>query len=93
MVQVEAINYAGQPTLSFKQLDELNSASKGTAFSAFKRRKNLLVENLDFFYLAGKEHDAFIEQLKASGQIYRSTTHLVLLTRGGYERLLSPSGN
>lgn len=87
-VQVDAINFAGQLTLSFKQLDELNGASKGTAFRAFKRRQNLLVENVDFFYLAGDEHDGFIEQLKASGRIYRSTTHLVLLTREGYQRLL-----
>ncbi|QIB51746.1 ORF6N domain-containing protein [Pseudomonas sp. OIL-1] len=88
MARINPIEYAGQATLSFKQLDELNGVEKGTAFRAFKRRREQLVEQIDFFYLNAAEHAAFIESLKASGQIYRSTNHLVLFSRNGYQRLL-----
>lgn len=91
MAGIDAIRYAGHETLSFKQLDELNGVQKGTAFRAFKRRREQLVEQTDYFYLSGTEHEAFIEALKTAGQIYRSTTNLVLLTRNGYQRLLSLS--
>lgn len=93
MASVAAIRYAGQETLSFKQLDELNGVQKGTAFRAFKRRRDQLVEQVDYFYLSGTEHEAFIESLKGAGLVYRSTTHLVLLTRDGYQRLLSLSAD
>ncbi|WP_178114708.1 ORF6N domain-containing protein [Pseudomonas saliphila] len=91
MAGIDAIQYAGQETLSFKQLDELNGVQKGTAFRVFKRQREQLVEQADYFYLPGSEHEAFIESLKGAGQIYRSTTNLVLLTRSGYQRLLSLS--
>ena len=93
MESVAAIHYAGQETLSFKQLDELNGVQKGTAFRAFKRRRKHLVEAVDYFYLPGSEHETFIGSLKGAGQIYRSTTNLVLLTRNGYQRLLSLSAD
>lgn len=85
---IKPIDYAGQATLSFKQLDELNGVEKGTAFRAFKRRRGQLVEQVDFFYLDAAEHAGFIESLKAAGLIYRSTNHLVLFSRNGYQRLL-----
>lgn len=93
MADIDTIQYAGQETLSFKQLDELNGVQKGTAFRAFKRRRDQLVEQTDYFYLPGTDHEAFIESLKGAGQIYRSTTNLVLLTRHGYQRLLSLSAD
>lgn len=87
MANVHAINHAGQATLSFKQLDELNGVGKGTTFRVFKRWRGQLTEQVDYFYLPGNEHEPLIEALKASGRIYRSTTNLVLFTRDGYERL------
>jgi len=81
------IPFAGTDTLSFRQIDEMNSLVKGTTFRLFKRCADQLVEGEDFFYLPNEAHGEMIESLKATGQIYRRTTHLVLITAAGYGRL------
>ncbi len=84
---MEPIDYNGTPTLSFRQADELNGVTKGTTFRLFKRAGDTLQPGRDFFYLPAEEYGAWIETLRASGSIYPSSRHLVLLTREGYERL------
>tara|TARA_R110000764_G_scaffold112761_3_gene199666 strand:- start:43454 stop:43726 length:273 start_codon:yes stop_codon:yes gene_type:complete len=83
------IPHAGVETLSLRQLDELNAVPKGTSFKAFKRCEAQLQQGHDYFYLPADEHKTLIDDLKASGQIYASTVHLVLLTREGYARMSS----
>ncbi|SDS35537.1 ORF6N domain-containing protein [Halopseudomonas litoralis] len=81
----DPIHFAGSDTLSLRQLDELNGLSKGTSFRWFKACEAELSEGVDYFYLPADEFPELIDSLKASGQIYASTRHLLLLTRRGYE--------
>ncbi|XOZ34516.1 hypothetical protein ACMDCT_04605 [Halomonadaceae bacterium KBTZ08] len=84
---MEPIDYNGTPTLSFRQIDELNGFTKGTTFRLFKRAGDALQQDRDFFYLPASTHGGWIETLRAEGRIYPSSWHLVLVTREGYERL------
>lgn len=79
------IPFAGEDTLSLRQLDELNALPKGSTFRQFKACEAELVEGRDYHYLAADEHAPFIEVLKQAGQVYATSRHLVLLTRRGYE--------
>ncbi len=87
MTSTTPIEHDGMQTLSFRQIDALNGLAKGTAFRLFKRCRDELGEGQDYFYLSAASHPALIESLKTEGRIYRSTTHLVLITRSGYERV------
>ncbi|PAU89092.1 hypothetical protein CK507_05335 [Pseudomonas sp. WN033] len=93
MSSVQPISHAEVDTLSFRQLDQLNALPKGSCFKLFKRCQSQLLEGRDYFYLPATEHQALINQLKLSGQIYASTVHLVLLTRDGYARLRELGGS
>jgi hypothetical protein len=73
--------------LSFRQLDELNAARKGTTFRAFKQAGGLLREGRDYFFLDRDGHAEFIDELRESGLIYPSTGNLVLITEEGYNVL------
>jgi hypothetical protein len=84
---VEPILFSNAETLSFRQIDEMNGLNKGTTFRLFKQCQEALVEGIDYFYLPEESHETFIRSLKASAQIYQSTTHLVLFTRCGYTKL------
>ena len=84
------IRFRGRDTLSLRQIDELNGVPKGTAFRHFKARRAWLAEGSDFFRLDAAAHAERIAELRAGGQIYASTVHLVLLTEPGYRRLLQP---
>ena len=84
---IEPIDYDGVETLSFRQIDSMNGVPKGTAFRFFKRVRGELTEGRDYYYLPLDSHGAFIQSLRETEQIYHSTTHLVLITRSGYERL------
>lgn len=87
MIEPEPIIYQGKPCLSFMQLDRRAGAVKGTAFRAFKRVRDDLVEGVDFFYLDAERGREFIEDLRARGLIYPSTWNLVLLAESGWRRL------
>lgn len=88
MVEQQAIMYRGVPCYSFRQLDEQRRAVKGTAFRAFKRVRDDLLQDVDYFYLDADEERDFIELLRARGLIYRSSWHLVLLTDAGRGKVL-----
>ena len=87
MTAVEPIDFNGVETLSFRQIDVMNDFSKGTAFRLFKRCRGELNEGGDYYYLPNHRYGGLIQSLKESGQVYRNTTHLVLITRTGYARL------
>ncbi|KAA8985465.1 hypothetical protein [Halospina sp. K52047b] len=84
---MEPIDCNGTPTLSFRQVDEMNGFTKGTAFRRFKHSGDALQEGRDFFYCPAPDYGQWIETLKAEGKVYQTSQHLVLLTRQGYERL------
>ncbi len=84
---MQPIVYQGVETLSFRQIDDMNGLTKGSAFRLFKRSENRLEEGRDYYYLSDASHSAFIESLKVAGSIYPTTRHLVLVTRVGYERM------
>jgi hypothetical protein len=88
VVKQQAIMYRGVPCYSFRQLDEQMRAVKGTAFRAFKRVRDDLLQDVDYFYLDADEERDFIELLRARGLIYRSSWHLVLLTDAGRSKVL-----
>lgn len=84
---MEFIHFSDNSTLSFRQIDERHGAPKGTTFRIFKRRRDLLVEGDDYFYLPADTHGEMIDRLRDEGRIYPSTVHLVLITERGYRKL------
>lgn len=87
MQSPEFIPFGDCQTLSVRQIDRLNGLAKGSTFRLFKAHRLQLREGQDYFYLCAAEHAELIEQLKAHGQIYATSVHLLLFTRQGYERL------
>ncbi|HDZ58081.1 MAG TPA: hypothetical protein ENI17_00285 [Pseudomonas xinjiangensis] len=87
MSEIVPIRYADTDTLSLRQIDELSGFIKGSSFRIFKACEAQLQEGADYYYLPADQHQALIESLKASGQIYGSTVNLLLMTRNGYERM------
>jgi hypothetical protein len=86
---MEFIRFSNNDTLSFRQIDERNGVPKGTTFRIFKRRRHLLVEGDDYFYLPAEAHGETISALRDEGRIYLSTVHLVLVTERGYGKLIA----
>lgn len=84
---MEFIRFSANDTLSFRQIDERNGVPKGTTFRIFKRRRHLLVEGEDYFYLAAEADGETIGRLREEGRIYPATVHLVLITARGYQKL------
>lgn len=86
---MKSIRFEGHVTLTFRQLDILNGAPKGTAFRRFRALGDRLQEGRDFFYLAPDEHGEFIERLRFERLTYPGTPHVVLITESGYRRMQS----
>ncbi|MGB9430403.1 MAG: hypothetical protein WCC11_11120 [Gammaproteobacteria bacterium] len=84
------MNPAAAYSTSFKELDRLWAAPKGTAFRAFKRALPSLTEDRDFVRLDGMRDHIEIETLRAAGRIYPSSVHVVLLSATGVTRLRRP---
>ena len=76
-----------QYLLSFKEIDALHQRPKGTAFRAFKRLSEQLIEGEHYYYFSAQTHGAEIERLRREGRLYAATVNAVLLTRAGYELL------
>ncbi len=87
MTPTTPIEHNGTQTLSFRQIDTLNGFDKGSAFRLFKQCRDVLCEGEDYFYLSATSDQALIDSLRAEDRIYRTTIHLVLITRCGYERM------
>ncbi len=85
---IEFIRFSDNDTLSFRQIDERNGVPKGTAFRNFKRRRHLLVEGDDYFYLPAQAYGETIDRLRDEGRIYPTMVHLVLITERGYSKLI-----
>ncbi|MBA1148683.1 hypothetical protein H0Z60_16660 [Ectothiorhodospiraceae bacterium WFHF3C12] len=87
----EPFDFRGRAVMSFQALDRRLHGPKGTAFRAFKRRRESLVEGEDFLRLdAVAEADA-IEALKAAGLVYQTSVHVVLLTATGVGKVFGHS--
>lgn len=86
-MNVEPFQYDGREVMTFRQLDELNDAPKGTSFRAFKRVRLYLEEGEDFFYLVANDHLALSEALRRAGMLYPASVNVVLVTRRGYQRM------
>jgi len=84
------VNRAAECSTSFRELDKLWAAPKGTAFRAFKRALPLLNEDRDFVRLNAMRDHTEIETLRAAGRIYASSVHVVLLSAAGVTRLRRP---
>ncbi|WP_022963717.1 hypothetical protein [Halopseudomonas pelagia] len=87
MVTLQPIVFEQVETLSFRQIDQLNSLTKGASFKLFKTYQRNLLEGRDYFYLPQEQYAQLLDALKRTEQIYASTVHLVLLTRQGYSQL------
>ncbi len=81
------LQHAGRDVLTLRQVDRLNGVAKGTSFRAFKRVRDQLIEERDFFRLDASEHGRYIEALRRQGLIYESTIHCVLLTHTAYRHM------
>ena len=76
-------------TWSLKEIDESLGVVKGSAFIAFKRVRNTLKEDQDFFYYSGMEQPEKVEELKQSKRVYASTVNAVLFTETAYGAIVS----
>ena len=63
---------------------------KGSAFRAFKRALPQLQESRDFIRLDAARDQVEIEKLRATGRIYSSSVHVVLLSDTGLNKLARP---
>ncbi len=94
-------DHGGVEVLTLRQIDRMNQVPKGTAFRAFKRARDELLEGRDFFVLAmdmpqSEPHAALLARLGEAGALYPGSRVAVLITAGAYARLqgaasLSPS--
>jgi hypothetical protein len=73
----------GERDTTFRELDRLHAAVKGTAFRAFKRVHGQLREGRDFHTLTAATDAARIEALRREQRIYPSSVNVVLLTESG----------
>ena len=72
---------------TLREIDIRLGRPKGSAFRAFKRRREALRENVDFTLLPAHAARAEIERLRAAGRIYRSSINVIILTESGFERV------
>ena len=72
---------------TLREVDVRLGRPKGSAFRAFKRRREALRENVDFTLLPAGAASAEIERLRAAGRIYRSSINVVILAESGFERV------
>lgn len=63
---------------TFKEIDQMLNAQKGTAFKAFKQLREALTEGVDYEYLALEKNAELIATLKATQRLYQSTVNAVL---------------
>lgn len=83
----QPFEFRGEPVMTFRTLDRVLGAPKGTAFRAFKSNLDALVEGEDHLRLESGTEDAPIAELKAAGRVYPSSVHVVLLRRAAVERM------
>ena len=72
---------------TLREVDVRLGRPKGSAFRAFKRRREALREHVDFTLLPARTARAEIERLRVAGRIYRSSINVVVLTESGFERV------
>lgn len=84
------MNHVAETLTSFKELDRLWAAPKGTAFLAFKHSLPILVEQQDYFHLDAVQQHTQIEALRTAGRIYLSSVNVVLLSKTGISKLPQP---
>jgi hypothetical protein len=89
----QPLTWQGIAVLSLRQIDRLNDAPKGTAFRAFKRVRDRLVEGQDFFVIdpAAADDDgqvaALIESLDRHDGRYASSRVVILLSEKAYAHM------
>ncbi|MDR9432658.1 MAG: ORF6N domain-containing protein [Spiribacter sp.] len=92
----QPFHYQGQAVLTLRQIDRMNGVIKGSAFRAFKRVADTLIEGEDYFVLAMDElktrsADPALNALHAAmlsaDALYPSSRVVVLITQTAYARL------
>jgi hypothetical protein len=83
----QPFDFRGEPVMTFRTLDQLMEAPKGTAFRAFKQVLDELEEGRDHQRLVSGQDEVAISELKEQGRIYPSSVHVVLLHRAAVERM------
>ncbi len=73
--------------LTLQDLDRATGLPKGSAFRCFKRLIPSLVEGTDFIVLDHQRNAMLAASLHASGRIYRSSIHPVLLAPASAARV------
>lgn len=69
-----------QQWVTFRELDQRNGWTKGTAFKRFKAIHRSLDEGVDFKHLDARRDGAEIDTLRLSQRVYASTVNAVLLS-------------
>ena len=69
-----------QQWVTFRELDQRNGWTKGTAFKRFKAVHRTLDEGVDFKHLDARRDGAEIDALRLSQRVYTSTVNAVLLS-------------
>ncbi|MEQ6342603.1 MAG: ORF6N domain-containing protein [Gammaproteobacteria bacterium] len=74
---------------TFKQIDEMLSRPKGTAFRAFKRMQHRFIEGEHFYCVDARVDADAVAELRQAGKIYISTVNVVFITESGLPLLLA----
>ena len=72
------------PTWTFKEIDQAFGRVKGSAFIAFKRVRDQLIEGQDYLYYNGFEQPDVVEALKQQQRLYTASLHAVVLHESAY---------
>lgn len=80
---------AAADTWTLKEIDDALGMVKGSAFRAFKRLGDALVENRDYRHLSAMEHAAAIQALKDAGRLYPSSRNALLFLEPGRAAILA----
>ncbi|MEQ1437742.1 hypothetical protein AAG565_00125 [Fontimonas sp. SYSU GA230001] len=73
--------------LGLREIDAAAGTSKGAAFRAFKALQAQFTEGRDYVVLHAERDRATIEQLRASGRIYRGSINVILLSPAAARRI------
>lgn len=85
----QPFHFRGEEVMTFRTLDQLMDAPKGTAFRAFKQALDELEEGSDHLRLESGPDAEAIAELKAAGRVYPSSVNVVLLRRPAVERMFA----
>ena len=90
-MQVEKIEYGGQPVITYRMIDDLHVRPPGTAYRTFNKHKNRFEEGLHFFDIPYDEWSTMTALRKTYGGSDTGQRNAIrFFTQAGYLLLVKP---